>query len=164
MLNLSINQHYLEAYHWKIRSVDLKLTIFHSDTCFLWEDCDKNCFFLCYIVFSYKLPVSKVSKSMKRKHRDNKKCVWSKFYLKLISVGTGELLFWFIYFKTWFLLSCMKTNCILFRSKDFPDGTSLESRGHLYCLIFRPALILTNILFLIFRLIISSPHLESVNK
>ena len=75
MLNLSINLHYLEAYHWKIRSVDLKLTILHSDTCFLWEDCDKNCFFLCYIVSSNKLPVSKVSKSMKRKHRDNKKCV-----------------------------------------------------------------------------------------
>ena len=29
----------------------------------------------------------------------------SHFYLKLISVGRGELLSWFIHFKTWFLLS-----------------------------------------------------------
>ena len=127
----------LEAYHWKIRSVVLELTILQhgTRTCVLW---DKNYFFLCYfdcIVSSNKLTVSQVPKSMKRKHRENKKCVCSNFYLKLISVGRGELLFWFIYFKTWFLLSCMKTNCILFRSKDFPDGTSLESCGHLHCLI-----------------------------
>ena len=109
----------LEAHHWKIR-----LTT--PSTCVLWEnDQDKNSFFLgrihCLFWQASFLCPSLKSQSRWKETSWQQECVCSHFYLKLISVGRGELLFWFIYFKTWFLLSCLKTNCILFRSKDFSD-------------------------------------------
>ena len=108
----------LEAHHWKIRLTTPR-------TCVLWEnDQDKNSFFLGRIhCLFWQASCVQALKSQGRWKETSwqQECVCSHFYLKLISVGRGELLFWFIYFKTWFLLSCLKTNCILFRSKDFSD-------------------------------------------
>ena len=155
----------LEAHHWKIR-----LTTPPS-TCVLWEnDQDKELFFP--RPHSLSLLISFLCPSLKSQGRWKEtswqqECVCSHFYLKLISVGRGELLFWFIYFKTWFLLSCLKTNCILFRSKDFQTETapclSPESCGQPLSDI-QAASHSHKYSILNFGLIISSPHLESVNK
>ena len=155
----------LEAHHWKIR-----LTTPPS-TCVLWEnDQDKELFFprphSLSLLTSFLCPSLK-SQGRWKETSWQQECVCSHFYLKLISVGRGELLFWFIYFKTWFLLSCLKTNCILFRSKDFQTETaprlSPESCGQPLSDI-QAASHSHKYSILNFGLIISSPHLESVNK